>query len=236
MSVSPGNSQIREGDLPLRIILFFNLLILVALTLFFRHNVSWRCVSPIGIGLSLGLVALELIHLTWRYLGKTLLNLVIPIGSLNIPIGQLGGLIERLHPRMLRDRVLWAQALIFLLIAMVLGYPASSPFHNQDQLPMFENFLVRTDNNVEGYVSGSVLRIAKNIGVVYFEVKILDQSDVSCDWSADTGTVLQPKGCETQYAPPNEESLDLVTVNVYSPCKGSKRIEHLTIEIVGIGP
>jgi hypothetical protein len=237
MSVNPGTSQAQEDNRALIVILFSNLIILAALVLIFRYIVSWKCVSPDGIGLSLGLAVLALIHLGWRYLDITPLKLGISIGPLEIRIERIGPLIERLHPRMLRDHVLWVIALLLLLISAVLGFPALSPFRNQDQIPMFEYFLVRTNDNTARYHQSDTLQIARDSEVVHLEAEISGQSDISCTWSAVTGTVLQPKGCETQYdfPSPDEEIPDIVTVEVSSPCEGY-RAANLTIQIVGTGP
>jgi hypothetical protein len=217
--------------LHLLIVLFFNLVGLVALAVFFGINIPSRCVSPVGVGLSLAIVALELFHLTWRYLGETLLSLVIRIESLEIPIGQLAAFFERLHPRDLRDDFLWTQALFFFVIAGFLWFSPWSPFSNPEPAPNIQNFLVRhTGGDVETYALSGLLQLERDTNVLV-EARVSDQPDISCIWSTTKGTLLPATGCAVQYSTPVEGNRDTLTILVQSPCKKYQAFASLNIEI-----
>jgi hypothetical protein len=236
MSANPGNGQTQEDSLPPGVILFFNLIILTALAVLFGRKIPQGCVSSIGVGLSLAIVTLELFHLTWRYLGDSLLNLVIPIGPLKIPIEPLAALFEQLHPRPLHAYVLWTQAFIFLVVAGLLWFPVSSPFSKSDQVPDIRNFLVHyTDSRAETHLPGGLLQIANDMSVLV-EVETLAQPDISCTWAATRGSLLPAGRCATQYSTPVGGNRDTLTVLVQSPCKAYQAFAGLHIEIVQTEP
>ncbi|MBI1882545.1 MAG: hypothetical protein HYR94_30595 [Chloroflexi bacterium] len=169
-------------------------------------------------------------HLTWRYLGEALLSLVIPIGPLEIPIGQLAALFERLHPRALPSYFLWMQALIFFLVAGFLWSPWS-PLSNPEPVPSIQNFLVHhTDDDVETYALGSLLQIERDASVLV-EAKVPNQPDISCIWSATKGTLLPATGCAVQYSTPVEGNWDTLTILVQTPCKTYQAFAGLNIKI-----
>lgn len=229
--VSNGVHSNSLPPLPPPVMLFFNLVGLGALAFFSGLYMPSRCVSPIGVGLSLAIVELELIHLIWRYLGETLLSLVISIASLKIPIGQLAAFFERLHPRALPGYFLWTQAIVFFVIAGFVWFPPWSPFSNPEAAPSIRNFLVHpTGGQVETYALGSLLQIERDTSVLV-EARVSDQPDISCVWSTTMGTLLPATGCATQYSPPIEGNRDTLTIRVQSPCKTYQAFAGLNIEI-----
>lgn len=213
------------------VLLFFNLVVLIALTFFFEREFSSQCVPTVVVGFSAAIVTLELFHLTWRYLGNTLSNLVISIGSIKIPLGQLAALFELLHPRAVNVYVLWAQAFIFLTISGVLWSPALSPF-SSDQVPDIQYFLVHhADGHIERYAPGSLLPIEKDT-MVLVEVQTSTRPGISCAWSTTAGTLLPARGCATRYSTSMEENRDTLAVVVKSPCRVYQAFAGLHIEIL----
>ena len=231
MSANSGNRQAQADSLPLWGVLFFNLAILIALAVLCGLKVSSKCVSSTGVGLSLAIVALELFHLTWRYLGQALLQLAIHIGPVEIQIGQFAALFEQLHPRSVPDWILGIQALVLFVIAGILWFPASSPF-SSDQVPVIQYFLVHyTNSETERYAPGSLLQIAKGT-MVLVEAETSGQPGISCAWSTTNGFLLPVGKCATQYSTPIEGNRDTLAVSAKSPCKTYLTFAGLHIEVL----
>jgi len=221
--------------------LFFNLVLVLILTPLLKNwtQTVVPCVKPWASALSLLVVSLLLLHLTWRYLSPHIRRIVgaIEIEKVKIPLQGLFGLLEALHPHpsMLPNKLLWISFFVFSCIGVIILNlsPWPSPCCKLDEPPIIQRFSVLyvDKGTTERVMKDDVVKVETNQRL-RVEAETLQQTDLSCTWSADGGTLQHAEGCATLYSAPFEEGQDTLAVLIQSPCMKRQVYAGLHIKVV----
>jgi len=226
--------------LPPRVMLFFNVVVVIILTLMLRRLVSASlpCASPLARAPSLAVILLMLFHLSWRHL-----NPVIKAsgGTVKLvwgafPIQVFAALSDALHPWILSDLALWGVAIVLSLAVGLVGLSHFSPFRIQEPPPIIQHFLVHyPDGRTGTFAAGDLVEIPAYTQALV-EAVVSGQADVLCTWAVVKGRQIPAKGCATLYSPPLEGSRDTLSVLAQSPCKTWQAFAGLHIDSVQVEP
>jgi len=223
--------------LPLPVLLFFNLVVVIILSLVLRPLVLdlFPCVPVLASAPSLAIILLTLCHLVWRYLNPVfkVSGGTVDVALVAVPIRVIASLADALHPypQILSDTALWISAVVISLAAGILGLSPLSPFCVQEATPIIQNFLVHRDGLTGTYDAGDVFEIPAYTHALV-EAVAAGETDVPCTWSVAQGMQSPAKGCAIVYYPPIEGDRDALSVLVQSPCRSRQTFAGLHVHIL----
>lgn len=207
---------------PWAVILFFNMIFLIALWIILLVPLNevfvkcWKkfssCPPSTLQTLGAALVLLEVLHLIWRFFGEKLGQLIQAVGG----IGQLLlGIVGLLSPRV-GDHALWALFVVALVVALALV--CLSPLSGVPIL--LSGFTVQhtTPSSTEAMNPGDTLLVAPG-EIVHITANVLGPTGFECEWYTNVGTNLRTDGCSLTYSAPRSANWGNVTVQISSPCR-----------------
>ena len=207
----------------LAVILFFNVLFLIALWLILLVPLNgvfvacWKNFSPCPPSkfqtLGVAFILVGVLHLIWRFLGEKLVNLMQAAGS--PAIGRLLLTVGLLQPHELDNRVLWALFVVVLVVALALV--GLSPLSGVPIL--LSNFTVQRtiSSQTETINPGDTLLVVPG-EIIHITANVSGPTGFECEWCTNAGTTLRTDGCSLTYSAPRNANLSNVAVQVSSPC------------------
>lgn len=215
-----------QNRLATPVILFFNLAVVIALTLYLRNQIKLPCVQPAeASAASAGIILLMFFHLFWRHFTPLMpanpdggADGNVALGILRVSLKTIQAILDELHPWKLSTRRLWVLAALLLLSIGFANLSTLSPFRVSGEKPIVQGFFVqRLDGTTETLNPGDVLSILANERL-QIEARIHAVSEASCTWSIAGSDASVVKGCSIVFGLPSGRQRDSLTVIVQSPC------------------
>lgn len=238
-TTAPPSQPSRTG-LSLLVILFFNLVILGALTYLLENRVSLQCVRSSVSAASLATGLVLIFHLAWRYLGPAIKALgdAIKVEPFAIPVRLIATLLDALHPssQALSNRALWLSSIVLAVMVGLFGPGPLSPFRPSEAVPVVQSFSVRRLDGATVTLKPNDVMEIKMSEQVLVEATTYGSANMLCVWHAATGTLQPATGCATLYSPHFEGANDTLVIVAQSPCNQQQAFAGLHIKVVSNRP
>jgi hypothetical protein len=235
---APSAISTRLGLSPF--LLFLNLLIVGIVGLVLKSTVAkWLpCCSPWTVGFGLSVVALSLVHMTWRLVSLRLPEVECPV-KVNLRVVEFeldaSRWLDALHPWTIPGWGIYLGLGAASAVAVVLMFLI--PYSNESR-PVVEHYLVRytaTGNSRiltldEAAQEGILLGPGMSIRIT---ISLLGNDEVHCAWDAKFGGRVDPDpGCTAQYTAPNCPIEDVIGIRIESRCRTHTEWRNLHVRVV----
>lgn len=161
------------AQLPPSVMVFFNLLLAIALAILMRISVSpvLPCLQPWATAASLALILAVLLHLAWRYWNPVIKAAAgtVSLGVISAPIKFFASVADGLHPYppRLSCRALWLLLVGSLILAFLVWLRPLPLLTVPEPVPVIEGFSVgRSDQSLAPYAAGDVVEIPASTQVI----------------------------------------------------------------------